>query len=181
MEALEPIEEFVTGRLPPDGGRRPLATILFTDIVDSTAHAAAMGDRSWRHRLDDHDAMVRRQLAQFRGREIKTMGDAFLATFDGPARAIGCACTIRDEARRLGIQTRAGVHAGEIELRGDDIGGIAVHIAARVAALAGPSEVLLSRTVADLLAGSGIRFEERGEYELKGVPGSWQVFAVRET
>jgi class 3 adenylate cyclase len=181
VEALDPIEEFVTGRLPPDGGRRPLATILFTDIVDSTAHAAVMGDRSWRHRLDDHDAMVRRHLAQFRGREIKTMGDAFLATFDGPARAIGCACTIRDEARRLGIQTRAGVHAGEIELRGDDIGGIAVHIAARVAALAGPSEVLLSRTVADLLAGSGIRFEERGEYELKGVPGSWQVFAVRET
>jgi class 3 adenylate cyclase len=181
LDALDPIEEFVTGRLPAASGDRVLATILFTDIVDSTAQAAAMGDRAWGHRLDEHDAMVRRQLTRFRGREIKTMGDAFLATFDGPARAIRCGCAIRDEARRLGIQTRAGLHTGEIELRGDDIAGVTVHIAARVAALAGPAEVVLSRTIADLVAGSGISFEDRGEYELKGVPGRWRLFAVTET
>ena len=125
--------------------------------------------------------MVRRQLTRFRGREINTMGDAFVATFDGPARAISCARAIRDEARQLGLETRAGVHAGEIELRGDDIAGITVHIAARVAALAGAAEVLLSRTVTDLVAGSGIGFEDRGEHELKGVPGRWRLFAVRES
>ena len=124
----------MTGRLPAAAVDRVLATILFTDIVDSTAQAAATGDRAWRHRLDEHDALVRRQLTRFRGREIKTMGDGFLATFDGPARAIRCGCAIRDEARQLGIELRAGLHTGEIELRGDDIAGMTVNIAARVAA-----------------------------------------------
>jgi class 3 adenylate cyclase len=181
VEALDPIEEFVTGRLAAVADDRALATILFTDIVDSTGQAVAMGDRRWRRRLDEHDAMVRRQLTRFRGREINTMGDAVVATFDGPARAISCARAIRDEAGQLGLETRAGVHAGEIELRGDDIAGITVHIAARVAALAGAAEVLLSRTVTDLVAGSGILFEDRGEHELKGVPGRWRLFAVRES
>jgi class 3 adenylate cyclase len=180
MAALDPIEEFVTGRLPVVAADRVLATILFTDIVDSTAHVAAMGDRAWRHRLDEHDATVRRQLARFRGREIKTIGDGFLATFDGPARAIRCGCAIRDEARQLGLETRAGLHAGEIELRGDDIAGVTVNIAARVAALAGPAEVLVSRTVTDLVAGSDIGFDDRGEHELKGVPGLWRLFAARD-
>jgi class 3 adenylate cyclase len=180
MAALDPIEEFVTGRLPAVAVDRVLATVLFTDIVDSTAQAAAMGDRAWRHRLDEHDALVRRQLARFRGREIKTMGDGFLATFDGPARAIKCGCAIRAEARQLGIEMRAGLHAGEIELRSDDIGGMTVNIAARVASLAGTGEVVVSRTVTDLVAGSGIRFEDRGEHKLKGVPGLWQLFDVRE-
>jgi class 3 adenylate cyclase len=158
-----------------------LAAVLFTDIVDSTAQAAAKGDRAWRHRLDEHDAMVRRQLGRFRGREIKTMGDGFLAAFDGPARAIRCACAIRDEAEQLGIAVRAGLHTGEIELRDEDIGGVAVNIGARVAAFAGPAEVLVSRTVADLVAGSGIEFEDRREHELKGVPGLWRLFAVAHT
>jgi class 3 adenylate cyclase len=179
-EVVNALEEFVTGRLPMPADDRVLATVLFTDIVESTAQTAAMGDRAWRYRLDEHDAMVRRQLGRFRGREIKTMGDGFLATFDGPARAIRCGCAIRDEARQLGIGVRAGLHTGEIELRGDDIGGVAVHIGARVAALAGPAEVLVSRTVTDLVAGSGIGFEDRGEHELKGVPGTWRLFAVQE-
>ena len=143
MAALDPIEEFVTGRLPKVAVDRVLATILFTDIVDSTAHAAALGDRAWRHRLDEHEALVRRQLARFRGRVIRTMGDGFLATFDGPARAIRCGSAFRDEARQLGIELRAGLHAGEIELRSDDIAGMTVNIAARVTALAGPAEVLV--------------------------------------
>jgi class 3 adenylate cyclase len=155
-----------------------LATVLLTEIVDSTAQAIAMGDRAWRYRLDAHDAVVRRQLVRFRGREIKTLGDGFLATFDGPARAIRCACAIRDESRRLGIEVRAGLHTGEIELRGDDIGGTAVNIAARVAGFAHPPEVVVSRTVTDLVAGSGVEFEDRGEHELKGVPGLWRLFAV---
>jgi class 3 adenylate cyclase len=181
FDALDAVEEFVTGRLPEVAIDRVLATVLFTDIVDSTAHAAAMGDRAWRHRLDEHDAMVRRHLARFRGREIKTMGDGFLATFDGPARAIRCACAIRDETGHLGIAVRAGLHTGEIELLGEDIGGVAVNIGSRVAALAGPAEVVVSRTVTDLVAGSGIGFEDRGEHELKGVPGNWRLFAVAHT
>jgi class 3 adenylate cyclase/pimeloyl-ACP methyl ester carboxylesterase len=181
FDALDAVEEFVTGRLPEVPVDRVLATILFTDIVDSTAQAAAMGDRAWRHRLDEHDAMVRRHLARFRGHEIKTLGDGFLATFDGPARAIRCGCAIRDEARRLGIAVRAGLHTGEIELRGDDIGGVAVSIGSRIAALAGPAEVVVSRTVTDLVAGSGIEFADRGGHKLKGVSGTWRLFAVAET
>jgi class 3 adenylate cyclase len=180
-DLLDAVEEFVTGHLPEVPVDRVLATLLFTDIVDSTALATALGDRAWRHRLDDHDAMVRRYLARFRGREIKTTGDGFLATFDGPARAIRCGCAIRDEARQLGIEVRGGLHTGEIELRGDDIGGVAVHIGARVAALAGPGDVLVSRTVTDLVAGSGIEFADRGEHELKGAPGVWRLFAVART
>jgi class 3 adenylate cyclase len=178
---LDDVEAFVTGRLPEVAVDRVLATVLFTDIVDSTAQAATVGDRAWRHRLDEHDAMVRRHLARFRGREIKTMGDGFLASFDGPARAIRCACAIRDDARQLGIAVRAGLHTGEIELLGDDIGGVAVNIGSRVAALAGPAEVLVSRTVTDLVAGSGIAFEDQGEHELKGIPGLWRLFAVAHT
>jgi class 3 adenylate cyclase len=176
--ALDAVEEFVTGRLPEVPVDRVLATVLFTDIVDSTAQAAAMGDRAWRYRLEEHEAVIRRQLVRFRGREIKTLGDGFLATFDGPARAIRCGCAIRDESRQLGIQVRAGLHTGEIELLGDDIGGTAVNIGARVAALASPAEVLVSRTVTDLVAGSGIEFQDRGEHELKGVTGRWRLFAV---
>jgi class 3 adenylate cyclase len=178
---VDAVEELVTGRLPEVVIDRVLATVLFTDIVDSTAQATALGDRAWRYRVDDHDAMVRRHLARFRGREIKTMGDGFLATFDGPARAIRCACAIRDEARQLGIEVRAGLHTGEIELLGDDIGGVAVNIGSRVAALAGTAEVVVSRTVTDLVAGSGVAFEDRGEHELKGVPGVWRLFAVAHT
>jgi class 3 adenylate cyclase len=181
FDAVEAIEEFLTGRLPAATLDRVLATVMYTDIVGSTAQAAALGDRVWRHRLDEHDTMVRRHLARSRGREIKTLGDGFLATFDGPARAIRCACAIRDEAGQLGIAVRAGLHTGEIELRDDDIGGTAVNIGARVAALAGPAEVLVSRTVTDLVAGSGIKFQDRGEHELKGVPGISRLFAVAET
>ncbi len=178
---VDAVEEFVTGRLPMAAVDRVLATILFTDIVDSTAQTAAMGDRGWRRVLDEHDAMVRGHLLRFRGREINTTGDGFLATFDGPARAIRCACAIRDEAHQLGVEVRAGLHTGEIELRGDDIAGMSVNIASRVAACAGPAEVLVSKTIPDLVAGSGIGFEDRGEHELKGVPGRWRLFAVTQT
>lgn len=176
---LAEIEEFLTGTRQPPEPDRVLATVLFSDIVDSTAQASAMGDRAWRDRLDAHDAMVRRQLARFRGNEVKTTGDGFFATFDGPARAIQCGCAMRDGAQQLGVEVRVGLHTGEVELRGDDIAGIAVHIGARVAALAGAREVLVSRTVTDLVAGAGIEFEDRGERELKGVPGTWRVYAVR--
>ncbi len=178
-QMLAEIEEFLTGTQHPPDPDRVLATVLFTDIVDSTAQATAMGDRAWRDQLDRHDTMVRRQLERFRGREIKTTGDGFLAVFDGPARAIHCGTAIRDGATQLGIDVRAGVHTGEMELRGDDIGGVTVHIGARVAALAGAGDVLVSRTVTDLVVGSGIQFEDRGDHELKGVPGSWRLFAVR--
>jgi class 3 adenylate cyclase len=155
-----------------------LATVLFTDIVDSTKRAAAMGDRQWRDLLDSHNAVVRKELARFRGVEVKTIGDGFMATFDGPARAVRCARAVGDAVRKLGIEIRAGLHTGECELMGDDIGGIAVHIAARVSAKAGPGEVLVSSTVKDLVAGSGIQFEARGVYALKGVPGEWHLFAA---
>jgi class 3 adenylate cyclase len=130
--------------------------------------------------LDRHDAAVRRQLERFGGREVKTIGDGFLATFDGPARAVTCAQAIRDVAAQMGMQIRAGLHTGQVELRGDDIAGMAVHIAARVEALANPGDVLVSRTLVDLIAGSGVEFEDRGDYELKGVPGSWRVFALAD-
>ncbi len=156
-----------------------LATVLFTDIVDSTGRASALGDAAWRNLLDAHDDMVRRQLDRFRGREIKTTGDGVLATFDGPARAIRCAQTVREGASRLGLDIRAGLHTGEIERRGSDVGGIAVHIGQRVSALAASGEVLVSSTVKDLVAGARIEFEDRGEYDLKGVTGSWKLFAVK--
>ena len=155
---------------------RLLATVLFTDIVDSTAQAAANGDREWRATRERHDALVRSQIARFRGREVKTMGDGFLATFDGPARAVRCAQAIIQGAETLGIEIRAGLHTGEVELDGDDVSGIAVAIGARVGALARPSEVLVSQTIKDLTTGSGIIFTDRGEHQLKGVPDAWRLY-----
>jgi class 3 adenylate cyclase len=155
-----------------------LATVLFTDIVDSTSQAAAVGDSRWREVLDAHDRLVRERLDAYRGREVKTMGDGFLATFDGPARAIHCARSIVERAPSLGIQVRAGVHTGECELVDHDVRGVAVNIGARIGALADGGEVLVSRTVKDLVVGSGLEFEDRGRHELKGVPGSWQLFAA---
>ena len=177
-EISDAIEEFLTGARPPVTVDRVLATVLFTDIVGSTEKAAALGDRRWRDLLDTHHATIRRNLARFRGHEIKTTGDGILATFDGPARGVRCACAIAEEIRPLGIDVRAGLHTGECEMIGDDVGGIAVHIGARVAALAGAGEVLVSSTVKDLVAGSGLRFGDRGSQSLKGVPGEWRIFAV---
>ncbi len=173
------IQEFLTGARPVATEDRVLATVLFTDIVDSTKRASELGDSAWRDLLDRHDAAVRRQLDRFRGAEVKTVGDGFLATFDGPARAIQCASAVRDNLEPLGLDMRAGLHTGEIERRGHDVGGLAVHIAARVAALAGPGEILTSSTVKDLVVGSGIDFETRGSHILKGVPDQWRLFAVR--
>src|SRR5262245_12247646 len=176
---LGEIEEFLTGGRPVPEIDRVLATVLFTDIVGSTERASELGDRAWRALLDTHNEIVRRELERHRGREVKTVGDGFLATFDGPARAIRCASALKDELRPLGISIRAGLHTGECELMGeDDVGGIAVHIGARVAAEARPDEVLVSSTVKDLVAGSGIRFADRGLRALKGVPGEWRIFAV---
>jgi class 3 adenylate cyclase len=175
---LDEMEEFLTGTKRVHEPDRVLATVMFTDIVDSTQRAAEMGDRRWRDLIGRHDALMRGQLERFRGRAVKTMGDGFLATFDGPARAIRCACSAREAVSQLGIEIRAGLHTGECELIGDDVGGIAVNIGARVAAKAGSGEVLVSRTVTDLVAGSGIDFTERGAHALKGVPGEWQLFAV---
>lgn len=175
---LDEIEEFLTGARHAPDTDRVLATVLFTDIVGSTERAADLGDRRWKELLDDHDRAVRRQLERFRGQEVNTAGDGFLATFDGPGRAIECACAIRDAVRALGIEVRAGLHTGEIEVRGADVAGMAVHIGARVAASAGPSDVLVSGSVPPLVAGSGIEFEDRGEHELKGVPGTWRLYSV---
>jgi DNA-binding NarL/FixJ family response regulator len=157
---------------------RILATVLFSDIVSSTERAAEIGDRNWRDVLDRHDELIRTLLAEHGGREIKTTGDGFLALFDGPTRAIRCALAIRDELRALEIDVRIGMHSGEVEMRGDDVGGIAVNIGARVAAAGAPGEVLVSSTVRDLVGGSGIGFEDRGDRELKGVPDRWRLFAV---
>ena len=173
------VEEFLTGvrhRAEPD---RVLATVLFTDIAGSTERAVALGDHRWRELLETHHTLVRRELARFRGREIDTAGDGFLATFDGPARAIRCACAAGDAVRQIGIEIRAGLHTGECEVMGDRVGGIAVHIGARVAALAAPGEVLVSSTVKDLVAGSGLEFEDRGTHLLKGIPGEWRLFSVQ--
>jgi class 3 adenylate cyclase len=176
---LDEVEEFLTGvRRPPDPDRI-LATVMFSDIVDSTSRAAELGDRRWREMLEAIDAGVRHELARFRGRAVKTLGDGFLATFDGPARAIQCAVALREAARsRFGVEVRSGLHTGEIELIGDDVGGIAVHIGARVLACADPGEVVVSGTVKDLVVGSGIEFTDRGERELRGVPGRWRLWAV---
>jgi class 3 adenylate cyclase len=175
---LDEVEGFLTGvRRGPDPDR-VLATVLFTDVVGSTETATRVGDRAWRSLLERHHQVVRRALARWRGREIETAGDGFLATFDGPARAIRCAVAATEGIRDLGLQIRAGLHTGEVEIAGGDVRGIAVHIGSRVAGLAGPGEVLVSRTVADLVAGSGIVFAERGEHELKGVSGTWLVYAV---
>jgi len=177
-DIMDEVREFLTGVREPAEPERVLATVLFTDIVGSTERAVEVGDARWRELLQRHDAMVRAELIRHRGREIKTFGDGFLATFDGPARAIRCACAIREHSCGLGLEVRAGIHTGECELIGEDIGGVGVHIGARVAALAEPSEVLVSRTVTDLVAGSGIAFESRGERQLKGIPGEWALFSV---
>ena len=177
-DSFQEIAEFLTGHQAEVADDRVLATVLFTDIVDSTQRAAVMGDRDWHALLDAHDAVVRSQLTRFRGREVNTSGDGFLAMFDGPQRAIRCAMSIRDAVQALGIQVRAGLHTGECEVRGDDIGGIAVHIGARVSALAGPNDVLVSSTLRDLVIGSGLEFDDRGAHQLKGVPGDWHLFAV---
>ena len=177
---LAEVEEFITGVRPTTVPDRVLLTVLFTDIVDSTRRAAELGDRRWRDLLEQHHRAVRAVLERFRGREIDTAGDGFFTVFDGPARAIRCALGIITAVRELGIELRIGVHTGECEFIGDSVAGLAVHIGARVAALAGPSEVLVSSTVKDLVVGSGLVFKERGRHELKGVPGEWQVFAVIE-
>jgi class 3 adenylate cyclase len=177
-EMLGEIEEFLTGVRSATTAQRQLATILFTDIVDSTKLAVATGDRRWRDVLDDHDRMSERQVRRFGGRRVKTTGDGMLATFDSPASAIRSGVALCDGACQLGLKVRVGLHTGEVELRGGDVAGIAVHVAARVQAAASPGEVWVSRTVADLVAGSEIRFDDRGEHELKGVPGAWQLFAV---
>ena len=178
-ELLAEVEEFLTGARHAPDPERILATVMFSDIVDSTSRAAALGDRRWRDTLESLEGTVGRELMRFRGRAVKSMGDGFLATFDGPARGIRCATAVRDAARsRFGIEIRSGLHTGEVEVMGDDVGGIAVHIGARVGAAARGGEVLVSNTVKDLVVGSGIAFEDRGEQELKGVPGAWRLWAV---
>ena len=172
------IEEFLTGTRPMPEPDRVLATVLFTDIVGSTERAAELGDRRWRELISTHDAAVRRELERFRGREVDTAGDGFLAAFDGPARAVRCALSAGDAVRQLGVEIRAGIHTGECELDGPKIRGIAVHTGARIASLAGPGEVLVSQTVKDLVAGSGLGFDDRGVHALKGVPGEWRVYAA---
>jgi class 3 adenylate cyclase len=172
------IEEFLTGTRQMAASDRLLATVLFSDIVGSTEQASALGDRVWRERLEQHDRAIDRQLARFGGRLVKRTGDGVLATFDGPARAVQCAAAIRDAVRQLGLDVRVGLHTGEIECHGDDVAGIAVHLAQRVQNLARPGEVLVSRTVVDLVVGSDLRFEDRGDHEVRGMPGLWRLFAV---
>jgi class 3 adenylate cyclase len=175
---LDEIEEFLTGTPHVPDADRVLATVLFCDIVNSTGHAAELGDRRWRELLERHDQAVRRQLARFTGREIATRGDGFLVTFDGPGRAIHCSFAIRDTVRSLGLEVRIGLHTGEIELRGDDVAGMAVHIGARVASSANPGQILVSSAVPPLMVGSNFEFDDLGERELKGVPGSWRLYEV---
>ena len=177
---VDEIEEFLTGARPGAEPDRVLATVLFTDIVGATERASRVGDRNWHDLLDSHHAVVRRELEHFRGREIDTAGDGFLATFDGPARAVRCACAISKAVRALGLEIRAGLHTGECELMGGKLGGIAVHTGARVAAEAQASEVLVSSTVKDLVAGSGLSFQDRGMQRLKGIPDEWRLFAVEQ-
>jgi class 3 adenylate cyclase len=180
-DILGEIREFMTGVREPEIPDRVLATVLFTDIVGSTERAHELGDRRWRELVDRHHELVRQELTRYRGLEVDTAGDGFFATFDGPARAIRCARSIVDGVRSVGLDVRAGLHTGEVELAGGDVRGIAVHTGARVAAQAGAGEVLVSQTVKDLVAGSGIEFAERGSRELKGIPGEWQLFAVSQS
>lgn len=175
---MDDLAEFLTGERPAVEVDRILTTVLFTDIVDSTAQAASLGDQRWRSLLDAHDRTVREQLRRFRGREVNTTGDGFVASFDGPARAIRCAQAIGDATAKLGMQVRTGLHTGECEVRGPDLAGLAVHIAARVGSLAAPGETLVSGTVKDLVVGSGFAFDDRGNQNLKGAPGTWKLFAV---
>jgi len=175
---LGPVQEFLTGTREVADENRVLATVLFTDIVGATAHAERLGDRAWTDLLQRHHELVRQELARFRGREVDTAGDGFFATFDGPARGVRCALAIRDVVRPLGINVRAGLHTGECEQIGDKIGGIAVHIGARVMGLGGAGQVLVSRTVRDLVTGSGLRFDDYGSHSLKGVEGTWELFEV---
>src|SRR2546427_807749 len=175
---LAEIEEFLTGVRPLPESDRVLATVLFTDIITSTERSAQVGDRRWKDLLDQHDTLIRRELERHRGRLVKNTGDGILATFDGPARAIRCAQAIASSVKSLGIEVRAGLHTGEVELRGEDVTGMGVNIAARVMDAAGPGEVVVSSTVKDLVAGSGLRFADRGIHDLRGVPGEWRLFAV---
>jgi class 3 adenylate cyclase len=175
---LDEVEKFVTGGCREAQLDRVLATVLFVDLVDSTRHLATLGDHRWRELLAQFYATVRRQLARFRGAEVNTTGDGLLASFDGPARAIRCACAVRDAVRGLDLAIRSGLHTGECEVAADGVSGIAVHVGARVAAAASAGEVLVSRTVKDLVAGSGLRFTDRGTHRLKGVPDEWQLYAV---
>ena len=175
---LDEVEDFLTGQRHVHEPDRVLATVLFTDIVGSTEQAGRMGDRGWRELIDRHDRLVRRELERYRGRPVKTMGDGFLATFDGPARAIRAARSMAMGVEQMGLELRAGVHTGELDLVGDDVAGMAVNIGARVSALARPGEVLVSRTVKDLVVGSGLGFEDRGSHVLKGVPGEWSLYSV---
>jgi pimeloyl-ACP methyl ester carboxylesterase len=177
-ELLDQIEEFITGTRQEHDIDRVLKTVLFTDIAGSTEQAVRLGDRRWHALLDAHDIAVRRELARFRGKEIKTIGDGFLASFDGPGRAINCARAISESTREMGLEIRAGLHSGECEMRGDDLAGVAVHIGARVAGLATPGEVLVTSTVRDLVVGSGIEFADRGRHTLRGIPGEWQLLAA---
>jgi pimeloyl-ACP methyl ester carboxylesterase len=179
-DVVDEIEEFVTGSRPVPMADRVLTTVLFTDIVDSTGRAATLGDAAWRRLLDRHDDVVRGQLRRFRGEEVVSTGDGFLATFDGPARAVRCGLAVTAAAREVGVELRAGVHTGEVERRGDNVGGLAVHIGARVAGLAQGGEVLVSQTVTGLVAGSGLCFEDRGRHRLRGVPGEWELFVASE-
>jgi class 3 adenylate cyclase len=175
------IQEFLTGVRPAPvlDEDRVLATVLYTDFVDSTRRTAERGDHAWRDLLDRHDEIARRHIEDHRGTWVKHTGDGVIATFDGPARAVRCARAIRDSVRSLGIETRSGLHTGEIEIRGDDYSGIAMSIGARVMSVANPGEVLVSSTVVDLVAGSGLEFDDRGEHELKGVPRPWRIYSVR--
>ncbi|HZE17994.1 MAG TPA: adenylate/guanylate cyclase domain-containing protein, partial [Mycobacterium sp.] len=173
------VEEFLTGQRHEHISDRVLATVLFTDIVDSTRRVAELGDQSWRKLLESHDEITCAEIARFHGRVVKNTGDGFLATFDGPTRAVRCGTTLVERIPELGIDIRCGLHTGECEIRGDDVGGIAVHIGARIAALAQAGEVLVSGTVKDLVNGSGIVFQDRGTHALRGVPGKWRVFAPR--
>jgi class 3 adenylate cyclase len=178
-DVAEELGLFLTGERHGFEIDRILTTVLVTDIVGSTERAASLGDQQWHRLLDAHDAAIRKVLHDHRGREIKTTGDGFMTCFDGPGRAVRCAQAVTAKARQLGIEIRAGLHTGECEVRGDDIAGLAVHIAARIGALAGPGEVLVSSTVRDLVMGSGITMQERGHFDLKGVPDAWRLFIVQ--